>query len=449
MNIPSFDLILTKFYSSESGFYSENAKNSCIEKLENAFHENMVKCQRKRPLLYRFKLNDIKRLNTNIMHYCLHKLQKYQTKYQKSIECVYSFCASSLSHIIVVLRSKKSYKECNFEIGRYLQFLENLCDKEVNVAKYTKKIQCMNSYALNLTDFCYMFKPKDQVLTELSMFSQKTIIQIEYTPLCPFDDTFSLFLLAHYNQTISHIVEECIAEREIKLGSVNDFYKQLKEELQIHEKNQAILLRCSLFRFIFDQMYDRIYTQFYPVFNGSTKYLCSCRIAKYSTPRQLKVSENLIKNSHYDEPMMAIAKNSQDLINAISDLRIVQFFNNPLDICYCIFKTMKSIEKFVFNSTLEEKYGQFVSMFQMNKSSGSTMSFDDFFSIFWPIFAVDPPIGSPSISIFLNSISGLTFSSTFQFARLLFCSTVEYTQQIDEKEFYSLEKLDDDPLGIT
>lgn len=174
-----------------------------------------------------------------------------------------------------------------------------------------------------------------------------------------------------------------------------------------------------------------------------------CSLIRSTTPRILKISTSVIRKDLMDYPFTSLVKMSSDLQAASMNLQMIQFLTNPLDIIDLIYQAIKCIEKFVDNSSNDIKSGQ-VHKDQSKKAipKVNTMSFDDFFSLFWPLFALNPIGNCLTVASLLTSVTNYSISSPFDFVKLLYVSAVEYTQTVNLKELIPLHLLDQSPKDL-
>jgi hypothetical protein len=124
---------------------------------------------------------------------------------------------------------------------------------------------------------------------------------------------------------------------------------------------------------------------------------------------------------------------------------------DPIEIMATIFLALKSSEEFVKQNTFENRFGQWVSMFDRDKAvgKGGHLAFDDFFPMFCLIFSLSPPVNSVAIAALLSKLSGAVLSPALDFAKLFFTSTVQYVDSVKLAELASAgDDEDDDPLGL-
>ena len=231
---------------------------------------------------------------------------------------------------------------------------------------------------------------------------------------------FSEISMIPENDTeISDLLEIPIPKIKTQKAGKLDFAQMNKKtapaaiEIGPHSIEQNRVLRCAIVRIVFDciiqQEPDLLSIGIDQI------YINNCHTIAASTPRQLKFNKNTLKPEQMEMTINQLVKSNKLLQDALESFFSIIFYNNPLDISYCLFFGLKAIESFVKEQTSAKVV--------------SEMSFDDFFAFFYSIMAINPPANATGIAKFLMCIEHFKLSDAFDFAKLLFTSAVDFTQK--------------------
>ena len=426
------DLTVTR-YVSMIGLLNDTTRPKLEKSLEDldAFKNFcFLKCDEKRTKMYKYKIekNNIGLLPIQIfLHNELHKLQDLHDQAHKKI---YSMYLVKTTLVIDYLREQSSKGFAAEGFSKVLSAdlsieLQNSPDIEAT----RKKLIALDLYAQKFMDKKKYPKITKKILEDSLAKNSKFIIkQFSYCQYTDFDDRLDVFL--RINEDVNRVVEEYVeevAKKPFDLCNFVSFYKKMCEFVEVEGKEEAIVFKSAIMREVFDRLYVRCF-QFDPA--SDDEIISRCSFAQWATPRGMKISPSLVGERHMDTPFSVLARNE---LHSVSDALIsIQFCTSPNDMVYYCAKALQEIDNFVMSSKRQQKYGQFESMFD-NKIS-TDLSFDDCFSILWPIFNISRPCGALQLSEFFKRIVGIKFSSTMEFSKMMIISVIDYSKGIDIKE---------------
>ena len=139
----------------------------------------------------------------------------------------------------------------------------------------------------------------------------------------------------------------------------------------VFDRRMYDVIRCASLRFLCDQYYIIHHKEWLE--NVDEFYVQNCREIINQTPRNLKISNEIIPENLYDVNFHDLFRDD-DFIRAIEKMSTIQFLNCPIDIWHevqiAIDLAMIGTRKLILDDQLRPN-----------------ISFDDFFSIILPVFA--------------------------------------------------------------
>lgn len=468
--------------------------------IDKYFESLVNKSEEQIPILYTSRFD---KTETPLLHealYAYHALSQKQMKIQSLTQSFYATASTAISLLGSFLSKKlKShvYYRCYYK--RLPQMVQKLYLSNETIVKIKHHILCLDNYLKRNFNTCKRFPAVTiaQLNIELENSLKKVNLANEYCKLTPFDTYFDIFVLDQndiFEEAAIHILHSKIkvsenARRESfhlpksmsksQSSDIHEIKEKLKKmtfdnqytlnlspimHLTSHVCNilnikstdanfieKFLIIKCAVLRNIFDRIYSIMPNILKEESDIATRHIFEnkCSLIRSTTPRILKISTSVIRKDLMDYPFTSLVKMSSDLQAASMNLQMIQFLTNPLDIIDLIYQAIKCIEKFVDNSSNDIKSGQ-VHKDQSKKAipKVNTMSFDDFFSLFWPLFALNPIGNCLTVASLLTSVTNYSISSPFDFVKLLYVSAVEYTQTVNLKELIPLHLLDQSPKDL-
>ena len=361
------------------------------------------------------------------------------TKYAKPI---YKYILSEMQNIRLRLNSLKEnfYSKKAIIATQVLSFLMESHSKNIPIlfdvkafrettANEFSKLESITTEIKHYRMFCVYLNYQSSELEKrfdinnmreiLAQSSEKVDMNQEYSPIGEFDDVFVDFVewskaILRFDQSVEKVVENT-SKKLINMRDLDVIKKSFAMLFQPKNAAQRLVLTYAINRVFFDEI---ALVPGYFLFSeiGSEEFNRKCAILKKKTPVELEISPSLMKPEMMDKPFDEIVENSEQLLESSRNLNSIHFITNPYDITYTAFKAIKLIDNFVVNNKGLDP----------GKAGSSNMSFDDVFSLFCPVMAIDPPKNCVSLADFFSRIDGLSFSSSLDFAKLLVSSSVDY-----------------------
>jgi hypothetical protein len=270
----------------------------------------------------------------------------------------------------------------------------------------------------------------------------------DWVPFNEFDCEFAYFV------EVSGIASE-MAEYAYKITAnqkgeiavlVGNFSRQF--DLKPSDTRMVIVLKHAILRYLFDFRFlnhiqeteNRIVME---RFIEKSHFIASC------SPRLLGIPEHLLTPAQLDPPLFTLVRTSATFREIANDLSSLQFFNSPADAVYILQSSFQKLDELVRRNALERKLGQFMPMVDPARPRRklSFMSFDDCFSLFSAILAVDPPSNALAICEICDRLSGLSAAVAAPAAIAMFTTAVQHICDFSADQLVPAEG-EVDPLGI-
>lgn len=277
--------------------------------------------------------------------------------------------------------------------------------------------------------------------------------KLEYCPPSNVDQAIGLYLACHdYEPQLEEF------SKQLEAGDASaflSFLTELSRGIPLTSQEEFIVLKCGVIRRTYELQYIRQ--------NGNTvlsipadndQFIRKCILISTYSPRTLGISESLFTQKQIDTPMLSLAKLTPAISEISQDLHSLAFYSNPLDMMYVIVNVLLRLDSMARHNAMARKLGQFVKMVENEniKNGVNMMSFDDCFSLFFPILAINPPINALAICTVFETLPDITKSMTMKYSTASFVSAIHHIlqfteQQVEITDEFSNEDLKD-PLGI-
>ena len=408
--------------------FAEKTKKSIdqIEKFQtHCYNQCVVK-----PRLYAFEPTTPLNLQTDLQKYVYSKILNLQDKYNAMYQKIHS-------NYLVIVSLISEYLKKQMQIGNFAEAALNIIAKDMRLeisnstemTSLQNKILSLDFYASKIAPYTKFPDINFEiVISNLKETAKHADLSLSYCIPTIFDDVLVMYIETHQkmNKFYHEFIQPMKEKKLVDLTHFDNLVKIFVDEIHITDKSCSIVLRNSLLRIIFDDLYTDLIDFNSDIDNDIIEKLS---FAQKATSRELNISISLMTEQYIDIPFIELTQGK--LKPALKHLEKIDFFTNPIDIVYSVHKCLSEIDLFVKNANLEQKYGPFTDMFE-GQQTGSALSFDDCFSIFWPIFSVLPPAGIGMMVNMMNTkIKGLRLSSQLEFAKLILASALDYSRDID------------------
>ena len=353
-----------------------------------------------------------------IINYCHLLFLKFQTKLNKIKENFYQKQANIASKLyLFVTKFNESNHKCIIDTDLYSKNVSHLFALNNEILKILKKICILESYLSK--KIVQLPSPISLEILSNSLIETSINVDksIEYSPYGLFDRLFFEFI--EFNNTTQRFTlsANIIKEDQTNLKECEHLFKSFSMLLNPNNSKQKFTLYSSIIRIIYDQISIQYLENYFKISIEEIFYIKCYKLSQF-TSIEFNINSNLIKFEDFTLPFNILILKYEDLLNSTKNIFGISFLNNPLDMIYEIFKSVKLIDQFVLKNLME--------ITQNFNQNSTMMSFDDIFSIFLAIFVQNPPINCLNISKHFITIKNLTLSSAFDFAKLLFNSTIDY-----------------------
>lgn len=227
----------------------------------------------------------------------------------------------------------------------------------------------------------------------------------------------------------------------------------LAKKLEIDKPNEIIVLKSSLIRVAYDALYIANPREL--MCNDNIEaFIAKCSYIASFSPRQLGLNLNLFSPDLADAPMMRIVRDNQDFRMISMELSNMQFMSCLPEVFMALEKVLMQFDNLAHTSELKRKLGKFVTMVEGEpiKKRVQFMSFDDYFSLFFAVLAVEPPANALALAKWMDSIRPMANASMVNYVKATFIGAIEHIMQFGQQNLKIADQVEDemdDPLGIS
>lgn len=217
--------------------------------------------------------------------------------------------------------------------------------------------------------------------------------------------------------------------KPVDISYVFEFIDSFKSIIKISGESQRNIFSSAIIRIIFDQVYIK-YPNFLIDDTINQMFASNCNKFKYLTPDELGITEGIFTGLQRTQPFTTIDSSNVLFRQAVELIMMTQFYVNPIDLVYSLFQSMQKFDMIMKRNSVESKMGSFISLIDEESISKLqlSMSFDDFFTIFYAAISVNPPSNSSCICNFLKAVSAIKVAPPMTYAASLFTAGVLHLQ---------------------
>ena len=386
---------------------------------------------------------DIHQMQPSV-NFCARKLTKYLDIY-----CSYAndFFLKAANHVSLVIAHITEMQKSNVTVyclpASDVEFhFVSLFEAVPFVTQISSKIRRLRAF---VNKYKYSVRlpvvPIEHMQAAMKESASRADVSTEFSVYGVYDDFMFCYVYSRQDflAEIDELVKDIISQGTKQLTDfrrVEGLVANMVKSLKPMDQKDVFVVRCGIVRIFFDRLYilssDYLRTQ-----AVDTKFVAACEKLREMTPSQMSVGEYLLPPEIMNTPFSKITEKEDVLLKAINDIRMIQFYTNPLDVMACVLRTLKAVERFVREKSPELGDGQ------RAYDIASQMSFDDFFPLFCLVFAVDPPVNSHDVAHLLSSAVGLITSAAMEFAKLFLTSSVDYMAHAEDEPFSQSTETDD------
>lgn len=356
------------------------------------------------------------RYDKPIQNFMIKKINKLQLQINKFKSEFYEQKARIINDVTVYINSCFD-SECfmEFDIEGYKARVMREYDNHPTVKKIIHHSNSILNYLARLDQSIeerLNINLMKQTLAEATKFVDT---DLDFSPYNSFDAAFADFTEAsktiqRFDICVANVIKT-LTKRRINMKELDQVNKSFNLLFEPKNANERLVMHSAIVRVMFDEI-SLVKNFFLFSEEGSEMFVEKCAVIRRQTPKKLQIVENIMLPVYMNQPFEEIVSISPDLIDATRILNSLHFLTNPYDIVYQTFKAVRSIDQFVKNN--------------LGGKGNTNMSFDDVFSLFCPVMAMDPPKNAVALSRFLLSVDGLKFSQPLDFSKLMLSSSIDY-----------------------
>lgn len=350
--------------------------------------------------------------------FCFKEIDRLQEELFEFTEQYFSECLATLSQLNCFLIScKEKNIAASISLNHLREYMELMYRGNVDFYHKSLKYESLKKFFERQIKFPKLPTIPLKHLQVCARDVARTVNeQLEYCLPSFFDDLLYLYIVTNNEMNpIDQAVQEAIdnkTDNEIKLDQASVLIIRLIKNFQPSTLQEIVVYRTSLMRILFDKLYLKY--ELPEDQEQNQKFIDSCNRVSKMTPRQLEMVEKFIKEEDRDTPIKDIFSNNEIINDSWMCLSEIHFYTNPLDILNSVFNSMKECEKYMFQNAEG-----------VIDTATDSISFDDFFSIYIGIVAVQPPANAVTIMHYLKLMTGFKISSHMSYASVVFTSVIE------------------------
>ena len=347
---------------------------------------------------------------------------KLQSKYSELFQNYYADIFKQILLLILFMKdyySKKFPVYCHVETLKADAFLDFTKKEEVSII--LKKIEYISSALSKMKKMYIDIPTQDTIRSDLREAAKFIDAETEYLSETYFDEHFYDFLTS--NKMILRFkksAEQFKSKNQIDASESKQLSLNFYLFLEPSCLEEQLLIKCTTIRILFQVIYTEGVSFFNSSDDANKEFLIRSEQFSNLTPLQICISPDLLNPLHMNMSIREIVYQSQELRHALQIISNIPYYSNPVEIISLCHKAIKFIEEFI---KLNKK--------AKNESTELLLSFDDIFSVFSSVITVDPSVSFVGIANFLKKIERMSLSSSFDYAKLLFISSIDFILETD------------------
>ena len=367
------------------------------------------------------------------------KMQKLQSRFYEYSESFYMRAAVNVSKITHFL-AEAQLNSCPVYVytDEIQNYVNKLYEQDETLNTLKKKIKELDDYANYIGHSpVYPDIPVQQILAVAKEVSGTVNPETLHSSPNILDDFIFYFIQTNnMNQQFEGLMKEVtVNEKLINMRPfspfiVNFVQKSFGVEIPSNEVN---VLRVAVARYFFEQFYLHIW-KLYVEQPNIDFFLQNCIIMSNKKPYEMKIPERYVRDCDKDSTFVEIIQNNKTLQELLDNLLTASFYIYPADILQSVYAAMKNAEQYAKIALLERKYGENIDWSSEEAAEAtSDMAFDDFFPLFTGFFSVSPPSNALALYNFFNMIERLVVPSTFDYAKIVFMTSIDHLLHFNDK----------------
>lgn len=396
----------------------------------NAFFDQCVKeSEKHRDKLFSFNPTDLSGLRPQV-RYATRKMEKIQRKLVSFSEKYFIKTAGKLSRLAHFLIECK-VKNCPayVYVKDLRRHVREMHDNDAMNVKCRKRIAILDNYANKLSKAPMVPNIPNEQIVAVARELSSTVDPVTLHSEPSFLDDFIFFYISANNleSDFDTLVQKVsLNPKFINMRPFQPFVNKFIMKFGELEKNEKMVLRVAVSRFFFERFF-KTNSKLYIEQPNIDKFLANCNIMNQMSPKQLFIDKKFVRDCDFEKSFKQIVAENEELQTALVHLIIATFYTYPADILQCVYSAMKCTEEYVKKAYLEREFGGIDKIDWKSEKAvhaSSDLAFDDFFPIFSAVFSVEPMANCIAIQHLLEMIEKLVIPTTFDFAKVVFMTTV-------------------------
>ena len=419
-----------------------------IDIINDFFQQCINESEKHKKKLFTFNPTSLVGLRPQVK-YATRKMESLQKKLVAFSEQYFIDSAKKLSRLVHFL------KECqcnNYPVNVDILGLKHLVrdghdNNPLNI-KRRKRISILDLYANRLSKAPMVPNIPNEQIIAVAREVSVTVDPVTLHSVPSFLDDFIFYYISYHKseREFDELVQKVsLNPKFINMRPFQPFVNRFVEQFGALEKNEIMVLRVAVARFFFERFFktnSRLYIE-QPEIN---EFISNCRKMSAMSPKELIINKKFVKDSDFEKPFQEIVENNNNLQNALGNLINANFYSYPSDILQCLYSAMKNTEDYVKESILEREFGTLDNIDWNSEAAilaSSDLAFDDFFPIFSAVFSVGPMANALAIQHMLEMIEKLVIPTTFDFAKVVFMTTVSHIMNFNPSDYIKSNKSND------
>jgi hypothetical protein len=420
----------------------EALKNSdkTINTVNEIFDQCIKKSEEHREKLFSFNPTDLSGMRPQVK-YATRKMEKIQRKIVSFSENYFIKMAGKISRLAHFLMECK-VNNCPADVypDELRQYIRTSHDEDSTNVRCRKRLSILDNYANRLSRAPMVpHIPNEQIIAVAKELSG-TVDPVTLYSVPSFLDDFIFYYISAHNleESFEALVKEVsVNPKFINMRQFQPFVNKFVAKFGVLEKNEKMVIRVAVSRFFFE-MFFKSNSKLYIEQPDIDKFLSNCSRMSDMSPKVLLIDKKFVRDCDFEKPFKTIVEENHELQTALENLIIATFYSYPVDILQCVYSSMKCTEEYVKKAYLERECGGIDKIdweSETARMASSDLAFDDFFPIFSAVFSVGPMANALAIQHLLDMIEKLVIPTTFDFAKVVYMTTVSHISSFDFSQY--------------
>ncbi|OHT00746.1 hypothetical protein TRFO_32479 [Tritrichomonas foetus] len=409
--------------------YAIPAIKSCVKNIQNKL-DAFKKSPAKRLVQADKILSEEQRNNAIIVNLYNKTLDKSETYQIKIYEEALFYCEQMVNFIQNVIDHNYPIK---VDYNNFIKKINEFIGKPSKITKYNLLIKFLYKKTSNPPNPSAptIKTVRQELKNAIPLYNETT----QYIQENDFDEVFEKFISS--NETIMKTYSEILNSMSLfeYTKALDDLYaltKDISKSLGIPEKTDENVEFWIVFytstRYFFNQVTIQLP---YLLSNNLSahNFIKNCDKIHFKTPKELRASPKIFLPSQYETPVREVFENNEKLQKAVNYLRLIQFFNCPLDIASLADSAISLFNQIININLYLNKYcdgNPDANIPEEVLKSDSMIAFDDLFTFFYMGLSIYPPANATALNVFLQAFGHFTQSQSIEYASTTLQAAVRF-----------------------